>query len=322
MVHLLQTSQEARASAASDAGPLPSGPYALEGAVRLRVLFCAPGPFDLVPPPRWPRVPGAVTIGKTADGAVLAVTGYLPCGVCDPCQSGLQMACLRPWRPGWNAPGGMGGEIVVPAGFLVPLSGDGPHAEIAVLLAAAGPTYQAVAAAGMAPGDTVLVIGDPGPGALPLRLLAGLGLRPVWVHDSPAPPLPPDVLVTSTTPAPEELPSPRRHLLDLTPSTGSLERWAPAARSCISCTLVGPAAPATLPCLEQLFAGEVVLRRARDLHPHLALDLAALVRSDRIAMTGTLERHDLGSMPLALAALARGGGDRWPVLVRDADAER
>jgi len=269
-------------------------------------------------------VPGAVTIGTTQDGAVFVAPGYLPCGVCEPCQSGLHMACLDPWRPGWNAPGGMSAELHVPAAFLVPLSGDdGRRAETAALLAAAGPTYQAVAVSGMAPGDTVLVFGDPGPGALPLRLLAGLGLRPVWVCDaSPPLPLPPDVLVTTTLPPPEELPSPRRHLLDLTPSPGSLERWAPAAGTCVSCTLVGPTAPTTLPRLDQILAGEAVLRRARDLHPHLALDLAALVSADRVDMTGTVELHDLESIAPALSALARGGGERWPVLARASTDER
>jgi hypothetical protein len=188
------------------------------------------------------------------------------------------------------------------------------QAETAVLLAAAGPTYQAAAAAGMAPGDTVLLLGSQGPGDLPSRLLDALGIRAVPV---PAPADHPSASGGTALPRLEDLPSARRHLLDLAPTEESVGLWAPLAAACISCTLVGPVGPAHLPRAEEVLGGQTVVRRVRDLHPHLALDLAALVMHRRIDVGDTVEIHDLGGIADTLAAFARGeAGPRWPVMAR------
>ena len=281
----------------------------------LDVLACAPTQWDLAPPALWPRTPGGVIIARAPDGQLRCCAGYLPCGTCDRCRIGLHLACSSPLRPGHNHPGGMAPRVHLPPRFLAPLSPAPTEelAHIAALLAAGGPTYQAAVMTGMAPGDTVLVFGHPGPGALPLRLLTGLGLRALYVCPGPAPQhLPPEVTVVPAVPPTDDLPSPRCHLLDLAPSSSSLESWGPVAQGCLSCTLLGASPPPALRDCRAILGGQAVLRWVRDIHPHLVLDVVALGRR---LNRGGFDTLGLGGMVAALDALDRGTGASWPVWV-------
>jgi len=235
------------------------------------------------------------------------------------------MACLHPIRPGWNHPGGLATRLVLPPRFLAPLPDLEPleAARLAATLAAAGPTYQAAVLAGMAPGDTVLVLGSPGPGALPLRLLVAMGLRPVWITTHPEP-VPEGVRLT-LHPDVDQLPSPRRHVLDLWPTPASVAIAQTLAGTCLSVTLLGPGPPPRLD-LERLLAGQAVLRWVRDLHPHLVLDILALTRTPTFTGGGLqsgeaggrsspFETVDMAGMIPAFAALSQGNAPTWPVLV-------
>jgi D-arabinose 1-dehydrogenase-like Zn-dependent alcohol dehydrogenase len=249
-------------------------------------------------------------------------SGYLPCGACDSCQAGLHLACESPTRPGWNAPGGLANAVSLPASehlATIPGAAETDVKEdvdwhwVAAVLAAAGPTFQAAATAGMAPGDTVIVLGAAGPGAIPLRVLAALGLRPVWVTENEAPT--PEVSAVVAAPRNlTDLPSARRHLIDLSPRNGSVEALQRLARSSVSCTFVGTEPPSSLP--PDLLAGQATVRWVRDLHPHLALDLVALCRSGRLPCDdAAIEPCTLDGFPQAFGSLEAGTASRWPVLL-------
>ena len=314
--HLCQQSPQAPLRAITELPPSLSPPDPA-AADRCVVLACAPGPWDLAAPHSWPRVPGGAFVGRTSAGGLRCCGGFLPCGDCEPCRAGLHLACAAPLRPGWNAAGGLATETAVPPAFLAPLGTTTTALSAGVaLLAAAGLTYQATASAGMAPGDTVLVFGEPGPGALPLRLLVALGLRPFWVTRRPTP-VSDGVVVVHDPPAADDLPSPRRHLLDLHPSPASVARWAALARTCLSCTLLGPD-DARLDLPVELLAGQAVLRWIRDLHPHLVAELMAIADSPRSDLSEAIECHGLDDMPEAMTALVAGQG-RWPVLVLETE---
>jgi hypothetical protein len=57
------------------------------------------------------------------------------------------------------------------------------------------------------------------------------------------------------------------------------------------------------------------LRWLRDLHPHLALDVAALAGRMATQLQPLIERRSLDDFPASFAALARGDAERWPVLI-------
>jgi D-arabinose 1-dehydrogenase-like Zn-dependent alcohol dehydrogenase len=209
-------------------------------------------------------------------------------------------------------------HVTLPRRFLAPaLPRNFDTAAAAALLGAAGPTYQAMSAAGMAPGDAVVVVGDPGPGALPLTLLVAAGLRPLWISAAPRGDAPSAVTVRPRVPDADTLDAARYHVLDLSPTTSSLRAWSHLAGGALSCTLVGPGPqPADAP-LDRLLAGEATLRAARDLHPDLALDLIALGGTGRLSISDRLEPGSLSSTPERYARFLSGVTTRWPVLVVD-----
>jgi hypothetical protein len=295
----------------------------------LAVRACSPGPWDLATGAgaRWPRVPGA-TVAVAAEGSLLVGAGFVPCGGCPPCSAGRHLACVRPARLGWDRHGGMASHLALAASdraWLAPVSVEREQLPAALaLLAGGGLVYQAAASVGMVPGDVVVVLGDPGPGRLPLVLLDACGFRVVAASCDDA------------LPAPEQLGA-RCHLVDLAPGQAGIERWLPLSSRCISATLVGPLRPlgsdgrgscASGPAdaaplqvdLERALAGACTLRWVRDLHPQLALDVVAL------AVTG---RVDLGAAIEVLPSIAdarepcemflRGDAERWPVLLPAAD---
>ena len=292
----------------------------------MQVVASAPTRADLSPPPHfgWPRVPGGVFIAADQQGQRWLCGGLLPCGACVACQAANHLACSDPLRPGSSpeAPGALAThlplhhrghpEILADLAPL-PASWEERSAEVVTLLAAAGPVYQAAAGAGMVPGDTVFVFGDPGPGALPLRLLTSLGLSPLWFghpdHQAGS-----AFLHAGGVEELPEMPSPRSHVIDLAPCERSLKQWLRLLQRCLTVTLVCPTLPRLEPPLGRLLAGQAPLRWVRELHPHLVLDVAALAASDELEISPWMETVTLQQMPGAFTRAAQGQSRRWPVV--------
>lgn len=290
---------------------LRTGPRAEDA---LPVVGASFGPWDRAAGGTTPRRPGGVFALATEEPerVVLLATGFRPCGRCAACLAGLTLACQDPARPGWNAPGGLADHAHAEAWF-VPLELD-PRAlpGMLALLGSAGLAYQAMASAGMVPGDTVAVAGDPGPGALPLRLLAAAGLRVVQLA-GPGRALP-DGVTRAGQLVHADLPSARCHLIDLAPDAATLQRWLPAADCLLSATVCGPPRELTVDLVAAL-AGQCALRWIRDLHPHLALDLCAFIVTDRLSLDPVLEVvTSVGELADRLVPFQRGELERWPVL--------
>ncbi|MCC6752302.1 MAG: alcohol dehydrogenase catalytic domain-containing protein [Deltaproteobacteria bacterium] len=295
-----------------------------EGWVRLVVEACAPSLEELAGAAEpatgacFPRVPGGVLVGRTEAGRRLLCGGFLPCGACSACQGAQHLACLAPRRPGLDVPGGFARETLLPESFLAPGLPDGANvAEVVVLLALAGPTYQATATVGMVPGDVVVFFGPVGPGALPLQTLRAAGLRPHWVHPmASTAAAPPGCSVSHAAPEPGDLPGGRYHLLDLDPAAPSLEASERLRREARSWTFasaalrVGDGASAALP---RLLEGGAPLRWIRSLHPQLALELAAMVVHRRVEVASWIEPLTLQELAARGAAFAHERAERWPV---------
>jgi hypothetical protein len=293
------------AAAALRTGPLPEDARSVLGA--------SFGPWDRAPGGTAPRRPGGIfALASDSPARVLLATGFYPCGRCAACLAGLTLACQDPVRPGWNAPGGLA-EHARPEAWHIPLELDAAALPGALaLVAGAGLPYQAMASAGMVPGDTVAVAGDPGPGDLPLRLLAAAGLRVVQLA-GPARALPEGVTRAERL-AQAELPSERCHLIDLAPDAGTLPCWLPAASRLLSATLCGPSRELAVD-LGSALAGQCALRWIRDLHPHLALDLCAFVVTGRLSLAPVLEiATSVAELAERLVPFQRGELERWPVL--------
>lgn len=280
---------------------------------------------DLRPPPRttWPRTPGGVFLGRDSEDNTWLCGGLLPCGVCPACRASLHLACEQPVLPGINHQGALATDIQLPSlAFLAPHPDVSPAdmAAVASLVASAGPTYQAAVLWGMVPGDTVLLLGGVGPGALPLRVLLELGLRPVHMGDDLCAPMDGVTFISEGADLPP-LPSSRLHLLDLCPSESSIGKWLHLLPRCISCSLLGPALPnAAGPPLTQLFAGQAAIRAIKEIHPHLLLDLAAMVLNGRLDITEDVQMMDLNHFAAAFTALSAGTVKRWPVMLSDLSA--
>ena len=108
-------------------------------------------------------------------GQPVAVNPLGSCGACPACVRGVPFAC--PARPniGLSAPGAYAEYIVVPAGQLVRLP-DGLPVEMGAHAEPLAVALQAVAQAGVGPGDTVLVhgVGSIGLNAIMALRLAGV----------------------------------------------------------------------------------------------------------------------------------------------------
>ncbi|MFH1130018.1 MAG: alcohol dehydrogenase catalytic domain-containing protein [Pseudomonadota bacterium] len=298
----------------------------LADGVDLEVLACAPTIWDIYPERTpgtiWPRIPGGAIVGQAPEKQLFAASSLLPCGTCECCKASLHLACTSPYRPGSNAPGGFANSTRLPDSFLVPdLPLDIDPAIMAALIALAGPTYQTIATVGMVPGDTVVVWGQAGPGALPLQLLRALGMRPIWVTSTKSHPID-DIQYTDHCPTLAELPNPRCHVIDLSVDEEACRNWLPLAANSISCTVVGsmPSANDSLkwqfqPVLENLLFGQAALRWIRDIHPHLVLELIALVKKGWVTIDPWVQRVTLEKMPKTFATLLENKFDipKWPV---------
>ena len=111
-------------------------------------------------------------------GRQVLVPAVMPCGTCDLCKHGRQLACQRQRMPGNDIDGGFATHIVVPADMLVPLPDDlGTHslAELSVISDAVTTPYQAIQRACVNPGDLVIVIGIGGIGTYAVQIARALG---------------------------------------------------------------------------------------------------------------------------------------------------
>ena len=291
-----------------------------ENGTVLTVVACAPTRNDVVMAgTSWPRVPGGALAGDDEQGQRWLCGGLVPCGQCPPCQTAHHEACHRPYLPGSSAstPGGLATRVFLPgADHLAPLPTAASVHCVVALIASAGLTYQATASAGMVPGDTVFVFGDPGPGALPLRTLVALGLCPVWISPAPRSSAPDGVELTGSVEDLPEASSPRCHILELGPCSAHLADVLALTRQSLTLTFALPGLPDDArPPLAALLAGPLTARWVSQLHPHLVLDLAALALQGELDVAAQVEVCSLDDFPRAWGALIRGETARWPVLV-------
>jgi hypothetical protein len=290
------TSQELAEAQSTDLRVLASAPTAEE--------FCTDEAI-------WPRVPGAVTIAADSEGGLFFLPPFVPCWQCPACDAALHLACRSPHRYGVNRPGGFALGIAPVDGIPAQI----PQldvAEMAGLIAMGGLTYQAQASVGMVPGDVVFVYGDLGPGAVPLQILSAGGMRPYCGTEYEGT-LPKGALPLDFSPLESPLPSPRWHILDLSPSANTFDRWRHLVGSCVSCTLVGAVAD-DLP-VSALLSGQAVLRRIQAVHPHLILDLLAHLASERVVIRPWLEVFDAPSLAQGIASFRGAASAKWPVYV-------
>ena len=268
------------------------------------------GPWDFCVPTAWPRIGGGVLAGRDAEGHLWLCGGYLPCGRCAACQSGLLLGCEQPTRPGWNTPGGFASALRLAAGAAPADFAAQRLPQVVASIASAGLAYQAQVLAGMSPGDNVLVVGEAGSGALPLRLLSAGGLRPLWLGNGS----PPEAVVQVSELRPDELPPARYHLIDLHPSAASISSWQALAHRCLTVSLLGPPSHDLTAPLAGLLAGQTCLRWICDLHPHLVLDLAALVVGGRLLVDDVVEVLARADAAAALQSSLTGTSQRWCVV--------
>ncbi len=126
-----------------------------------------------------------VGAGAGVDAALVGkrvlVPAVLPCGVCDLCTSGHRRICRAQIMPGNDRHGGFASHVVVPAEFLCPV----PDAvlqshelwELAIISDAVTTPFQAAKRAGLAEGETAVVIGTGGIGIHMVQIAAAIGAK-------------------------------------------------------------------------------------------------------------------------------------------------
>jgi threonine dehydrogenase-like Zn-dependent dehydrogenase len=193
-------------------------------------------------------------------GKRVVVPRVLPCGDCDRCRRGRTATC-----PTRAARDGLATHETVPARFLCAVD-EVPEDELwrlAALADAAAAPYGALVRAGLAPGDTLLIIGDGPRARFAERIAAAIGaqaprLDPAGV--AAPPPQGAKLLETSATAAGQKL------ALALCPDGGTV-------------IFLDGAATAPIPApIDQLARKEAQLLCATACHPDLIPELCALVR--------------------------------------------
>jgi len=131
------------------------------------------------------EISGRVTqAGAGADswiGKAVIVPAVIPCGTCDLCKRGKGTICPNQKMPGNDIQGGFATHIVVPAHGLCPvdearLKAVGLElADVSVVADAVTTPYQAVAQAGVQPGQLAIVIGVGGVGTHCVQVAAAFG---------------------------------------------------------------------------------------------------------------------------------------------------
>jgi D-arabinose 1-dehydrogenase-like Zn-dependent alcohol dehydrogenase len=150
----------------------------------------------MIPPPTTPfqlghEVAGVVLeapAGSTAQpGDRVAVYNFVGCGSCAACRRGWDSICTDPvGQLGFNLPGGFADIVRAPAESLVPLP-DGVSSATGAVLACSGMSVvHASRLAGIGLGDTVVVDGIGGVGAMAVQVALAAGARVIAVADSAA----------------------------------------------------------------------------------------------------------------------------------------
>jgi NAD+-dependent secondary alcohol dehydrogenase Adh1 len=136
----------------------------------------------------WVQATGpGVSNLAVGDGVILHP--LVTCGLCQPCRAGNDMHCVAGRFPGIDADGGMAGLLKTSARACIKLAPSLAPAAVAALADAGLTAYHAVkkAAALLAPGTTVVVLGAGGLGHIGIQSLRALTPATIVVVDpSPA----------------------------------------------------------------------------------------------------------------------------------------
>jgi D-arabinose 1-dehydrogenase-like Zn-dependent alcohol dehydrogenase len=148
----------------------------------------------MIPPPTVPFQLGHEAAGVVVDapagsgvapGDRVAVYNFVGCGACSACRRGWDSICTSPTgQLGFNLPGGFADLVRAPASNLVLLP-DSVSFETAAVLSCSGMSVvHASRLAGIGLGDTVVVNGIGGVGAMAVQVAAAAGASVIAVADS------------------------------------------------------------------------------------------------------------------------------------------
>lgn len=132
----------------------------------------------------YPLVMGHEAVGRIADAGEsdhapntrVVIEPNIPCGRCEVCRGGHGNVCPHKRSLGMNSPGVFAELVAVPADFVHPLPED-VRSEDAVGIEPLAVALHAVAAAAIAEGDDVTVIGCGAEGLLLVQVLVARGVR-------------------------------------------------------------------------------------------------------------------------------------------------
>lgn len=128
-------------------------------------------------------------VERVAVGDRVVVPFVCGCGTCEVCRAGLSQVCPRQWQPGFSGPGSFAEYVAVPWADhnVVPLPEEIGLDVAAGLGCRFATAYRGVVdVAGVAPGETVAVLGCGGVGLAAVMIAASRGARVVAVDVSPA----------------------------------------------------------------------------------------------------------------------------------------
>jgi len=230
-------------------------------------------------------------------GRRVVVPRLLPCGDCDRCRRGRVASCpsraKRQWVP----------EETLPARFLCALDDFAPDAELwraAALADAAAAPFAALARAGLAPGDGVVVIGDGPRAVLASAIVRAKGARPIGIDTSLAPEETDADIVLETTGS-----AAGRHR--------ALALLAPGATAVF---LDGPGAelPVPPPDWTRFCAGERRLLGAEAAHPDLMPEVCALFARGELPLDDLLLPISPDEIDATQAARREGRLKKLPIV--------
>lgn len=319
------------------------------GEVRLRVAGCGLCHTDITfySGAVSTRQPVPVVLGHEIAGTIEAagpgsehlvgcdvvVPAVLPCGACPLCAAGRDTACATQVMPGNHIDGGFATHVLLPDRHLVPVGDLDGHrlAELAVVADAVTTPYQALARAGTAAGDLVVVIGIGGIGTFAVQIARALGARVAAVDVDPAKleravalgaawtfgaPFVEGRAIKKTLAAESGVCTARWRILEMSGTAAGQElAWAllPPAGTLVVVGYTTEMPRIRLSNLMALDATAIGTWGCSPRHYPAALDL---VRKGRVQLRPFVELHPLARGPELFAEIARGGGPRRrPILV-------
>jgi 6-hydroxycyclohex-1-ene-1-carbonyl-CoA dehydrogenase len=269
-------------------------------------------------------------------GCDVIVPAVIPCGTCDLCRAGRDTACQRQVMPGNDTDGGFARDVVVPARHLVPLGPDrGGYelAELSVIADAVTTPYQALARAGVAAGDLVVVIGAGGIGTYAVQIARALGARVAVIDIDPAKlerlqPFTPEWLFNANEADGAAIKKQLRGAGVSTNRWKVFEMSGTAAGQELAWSLLVPAStlgvigftmdkPSVR--LSNLMALDATAFGNWGCSPRLYPEVVALVCSGKVDLRPFIERHPIAQGPELFARIAnhQDGSGRRPILIPD-----